>query len=376
MSGHEKSRAPSPKPSLQGNGNLIEDILQSLIFLPLENHHLIRIHLGCSFRHAIQTAPAHQPYNIVSIVHSARTSARALADQTFTADEKSLEARIFRTGGTRALVAFATACQVDKEVHSLAKSLDKNQLDAFIVSTASIKAHPKFDLIVCKTDAAEPSDNKPVKHVPAPRNWKGRKQKAKDTSQIPDIKKAEDLVQRRKRKLIDDEITQVISKRQTWQGGWTRSHTEREPTEASGDRISQDKIGLLTNPEPLSGTPAQDGGRYDSEAASRNHQCGITGTTEAVDYQCRSLELDPRGMHSQGNCELKHPALEQVDLSSTAAVDPFDTESVMVPGFDAVFACDSFDMGTTPDAEVFDTTRIMSANFDAFHQNLTGLFNT
>ncbi|GKU13955.1 unnamed protein product [Fusarium langsethiae] len=182
MFGHEKSRASSPKPSLQGNGNLIEENLQSLIVLPLENHHLIRIHLGCSFRHAIQTAPAHQPYNIVSIVHSARTSARTLADQTFTADEKSLEARIFRTGGTRALVAFATACQVDKEVHSLAKSLDKDQLDAFIVSTANIKAHPKFDLIVCKTDAAEPPDNKPVKHVPAPRSWKGRKQKAKDTS--------------------------------------------------------------------------------------------------------------------------------------------------------------------------------------------------
>jgi hypothetical protein len=178
MFGHEKSRASSPKPSLQGNGNLIEGNLQSLIVLPLENHHLIRIHLGCSFRHAIQTTPAHQPYNIVSIVHSART----LADQTFTADEKSLEARIFRTGGTRALVAFATACQVDKEVHSLAKSLDKDQLDAFIVSTANIKAHPKFDLIVCKTDAAEPPDNKPVKHVPAPRSWKGRKQKAKDTS--------------------------------------------------------------------------------------------------------------------------------------------------------------------------------------------------
>jgi hypothetical protein len=48
----------------------------------------------------------------------------------------------------------------------------------------------------------------------------------------------------------------------------------------------------------------------------------------------------------------------------------------MVPGFDAAFACDSIDMGITPDAEVFDTTRIMSANFDAFHQDLTGLFNT
>ncbi|OBS15904.1 hypothetical protein FPOA_13319 [Fusarium poae] len=114
--------------------------------------------------------------------------------------------------------------------------------------------------------------------------------KRRKTRHIPDTKKAEDLVQQRNRKLIDDETTQIISKRQTWQGGWTRSHTERESTEASEDRISQDKIGLLTNPEPLSGIPAQDCGRYDNEAASRNHQCGITGATEAVEYQYRPLE--------------------------------------------------------------------------------------
>lgn len=172
-----KGRTSSPRSSFQGNNNLIEEILQSLIFLPLENHHLTRIHLGCSFRRAIQTAPAHQPYNIVSIVNSARTS----TDLTFPADEKSLEARIFRAGGTRALVAFATACQADKDVHTLATSLGQDQLDTFIASTASIKAHPKFDLIVYKTDAAESSNNKPVKHVPAPRSWKGYRRKAKDT---------------------------------------------------------------------------------------------------------------------------------------------------------------------------------------------------
>ena len=172
----ENSRTSSPGSSARGNN--IEEILRSLIPLPLENHHLIRVHLGCSFRHAIQTAPAHQPYHILSIVNSARAS----ADQTVPAEEKSLEARIFQAGGTRALVAFAIACQTDKDVYTLTKDLDKDQLHAFITSTASIKAHPKFDLNVCKINAAEPSGDNSTRRVPAPRNWKGRGQKAKDTS--------------------------------------------------------------------------------------------------------------------------------------------------------------------------------------------------
>ena len=133
------------------------------------------------------------------------------------------------------------------------------------------------------------------------------------------------------------------------------------------------EIGLFTNTELLRGTPTQDGGRHDGEAESRNYQSRITGTTEAAAYQYQPLELEGQGMHSQGISELKHPELEEVDPSSRLAVDPFDTESIMVSGFDATFTCDSIGIETTPDTEIFDTTSIMSANFDGFDE---GLFNT
>ncbi|RBA14414.1 hypothetical protein FPRO05_03206 [Fusarium proliferatum] len=362
VSDHGKGRDSNPIPGLRGNGSLIEEALQSLIVLPLESQHLVRVHLGCSFRQAIQTAPAHKPYNITSIVHSARRAASALTDQTSTADEESLEARIFQAGGTRALVAFATACTEENDAYGLAKSLDKDQLDAFIRSTASIKAHPKFDLVVYNTDAAELPENTPIKRVSAPRSWKARHKKAKDTLQ------AANLAQLKKRKLIDDETTQMRSRRHPKPDDSAGPHTAREPTEVSDGRIFHDKIGLLANSEPLSGTPAQERGRHGGEASSRNHQCGITRTTEAIEFHCRSLEPEPLDRHPN---ELERLDLEQLNSSSTTAVDPFDAESVMVPDFDSEFVCDSFDTGTMPAETVFDTARVMSANFDGFH-----LFNT
>jgi hypothetical protein len=77
--------ASSPGSSIHGNNERVEEILQSLIPLPLKNHYIVR---------AIQTALAHQPYSIAAILTSARVAAE---DQTVLAGEKSLEARIFRS---------------------------------------------------------------------------------------------------------------------------------------------------------------------------------------------------------------------------------------------------------------------------------------
>ncbi|KAH8651705.1 hypothetical protein BGZ61DRAFT_231024 [Ilyonectria robusta] len=301
------SRTSSPRSSFQGNNERVEEILQSLISLPLENHHLVRIHLGCHFRDAIQTAAAHQPYHIVSIVKSAQVSA---ADQTVPADEKSLEARIFQAGGTRALVAFAAACQADREVHSLIKSLDKDDLGAFIKSTACIKAHPKFSLIVSKTDAAEPPEDKPTKHVPAPRNWKGRGTNAKGTPRNKD--NAKGLVQRRKRKLVDDQAAQKMSKqRQSSREPSTHSDTIRDPTETIRGYTTQDDTGLFANSEPLRVTSTLGDGGGGSEAP-RNHQSRTTKPAEAIEYRYQPLDFGSQGMHvmPRGVCEPKHAATE------------------------------------------------------------------
>lgn len=168
----------------------------------------------------------------------------------------------------------------------------------------------------------------------------------------------------------------MTSKRRPWRDKSIRSRTEREPTEGSGDYTSQDEIVLLANPESSNGTPTQDDRGYDNEAVPRNHQARTAETVEASDHRSRPSELEPRGMHPQGICELKHPVLDQVGPPLSRALDLFDAESVMVSGFDMMFACDSIDMGTASDAGEFDTARIMSADFDAFYQDLTGLFDT
>lgn len=61
------------------------------------------------------------------------------------------------------------------------KSLDKDGLGVFIKSIVYIEAHLKFTVIMSETDAAEPLEDKPIKQVPAPRNWKGCRVNAKGT---------------------------------------------------------------------------------------------------------------------------------------------------------------------------------------------------
>ncbi|KAI0841103.1 hypothetical protein F5Y06DRAFT_213581 [Hypoxylon sp. FL0890] len=138
--------------------NVAEALLSALLVTPLHEDHLTRIQLGHHFRESIQSERKRRPHGLASVINSAIHGGK-----------DTIEAKIFQKGGTMALVAYATAARDDRQVVTWMKSLADDQLDVFVRSISTIKAHPDFKNLVMKAPYGKTSH---ITEVPGPRNWR------------------------------------------------------------------------------------------------------------------------------------------------------------------------------------------------------------
>lgn len=190
---------------------------------------------------------------------------------------------------------------------------------------------------------------------------------------LPDNKASvKNALQRKKRRLVDDQDARNLAKRQSSREQSIHQATEREAREALWGNASQHETALCANSELPREAPTVGDGGDDSETAPQNRPSGTTKPAEAAGYSHH-----PSAFQSQGRqiipgdiCASKYPAPEHGPyLRGTA--DRFDIESIMIPGFDRTFTPNTTETETAP----FDIARVMSPSFDMFAGELPGRFN-
>ncbi|KAK7883581.1 hypothetical protein LTR67_011079 [Exophiala xenobiotica] len=125
-----------------------ECLIFALLLLPLDEHNLQRIQLGEAFRRSLQAPRKSTPYRLHSVISACKAGR---------IDETSLEARVFRDGGIRAVTGLAAAAADNNEVMPQLEALTDEELRLFLKSVKVIKWHSDLLFLAEAVDRKRPS---------------------------------------------------------------------------------------------------------------------------------------------------------------------------------------------------------------------------
>lgn len=124
-----------------------ECLISALLSLPLDEHNLRRIQLGEDFRRSLQAPRKSTPYRLHSVISACKTGR---------IDETSLEARVFRDGGVRAVTGLAAAAADNNEDMPQLEALVDEELRLFLKSIKVIKWHSDLLFLAEAVDRKRP----------------------------------------------------------------------------------------------------------------------------------------------------------------------------------------------------------------------------
>ncbi|KAH6883599.1 hypothetical protein B0T10DRAFT_463518 [Thelonectria olida] len=296
-----------------------EAFLRSFVLIPLETHDFTRLHLINDFRRALQLDPKRQPNNLISIVRSAKNL-----------DEGTIEARIFQTGGTRAVVAYALAARNNRKVVEWIKTLEDDVLVSVLKSTETIEAHKDVLRMIHMADYnKDQKDHRPTRKnfVQGPRDWTSRKRK-----RSPSQDKWEDRVEK---------CPQPPTK--------YRTDTPRLPEEGFQVSSSQEERTNSSGPDPNTlPFPLEPSTSAENQLKHKHWDDGDQHERQKASY---------RDEWAEGH------SMDSTELASALPVNFVDAETMMMENFDEPLGFVE-NTGTIQGLHSFDAVHIMSMGFD------------